>query len=121
MEVERFISEFKLLWKKGYRAHLNLESHAGEAWIGLHVNLGPGPSGQPVHSHQQPHQPNHCSPSRQRRRERRAAARAATTEKVDVVPDNTDHQQSAEIAVKDIVISHILNFVWISFVLELTQ
>ena len=29
----------KLLWSAGYSAHLDLDSHAGEAWVGLRVVL----------------------------------------------------------------------------------
>ena len=53
-------------------AHLNVETHAGEAWVNLHARLGQAPFPWPLQSHNQRHQ---NSPSRQRRRARRATAR----------------------------------------------
>ena len=71
----------KLLWSAGYSAHLDLDSHAGEAWVGLRVRLGPSPAHGHLHHHFRP-QPfqKHESPSRQRRRARRDAARRAQAE-----------------------------------------
>ena len=69
-------------------AHLNIETHAGQAWVGLHVRLGhaPGPL------HHQPHSPpthrNKNSPSRQRRRARRAAAK----KKAEEAPEENDRK-----------------------------
>ena len=48
-------------------AHLDLDTHAGQAWVGLRVKLDT-PSNVNNYSH---------TTSRQRRRERRAAARVA--------------------------------------------
>ena len=44
-ELETFVQKFRHLWKSGLDAQLNLEAHAGEAWVGLHLRLGqePGP------------------------------------------------------------------------------
>ena len=44
-ELETFVDKFRRLWKAGRDAHLDLESHAGQAWVGLRVRLGhePGP------------------------------------------------------------------------------
>ena len=39
-EVYSFISKFHQLWKAGVTAHLNLDTHAGQAWVGLRVQLG---------------------------------------------------------------------------------
>jgi hypothetical protein len=73
-EVDSFIQKFKQLWKSGYSAHLDLDTHSGKAWVGLRVRLGhvPGPF---HHQVQQPRTRTRDSPSRQRRRARRAAAR----------------------------------------------
>ena len=71
-ELDTFINKFHQLWKAGLTAHLDLDTHAGNAWVGLRVQLGhqvPGPSHHPVHP---PHQ---VSSSRERRRARRLAAR----------------------------------------------
>ena len=32
--------KFKTLWKSGYDAHLDIDSHAGQAWVGLRLRLG---------------------------------------------------------------------------------
>ena len=53
-----------------------MESHAGQAWVGLHLRLGHGPG--PPHQVQTvlpKTSRNRDNPSRQRRRARRAAAR----------------------------------------------
>ena len=74
-EVDTFIRKFNQLWQAGLTAHLDLDTHAGSAWVGLRVQLGhvaPGPLHQPVHQ-QQPFRK--VSPSRERRRARRLAAR----------------------------------------------
>ena len=68
-----FLQKFYQLKKAGLSAHLDLDTHAGEAWVGLRVRLGH--EGGPLH---QPHIPTkRDSPSRQRRRARRAASRHA--------------------------------------------
>ena len=61
---------------------LDLETHAGNAWVGLRVQLGHVPG----HSHHQFHSPfpqfkKQVSPSCQRRRVRRSAAQQAGAEK----------------------------------------
>ena len=76
-ELQSFISKFHHLWEAGYTAHLNLDTHAGQAWVGLRVQLGqvPGPG------HQQPDQPptfHRRSPAYHRRQERRRSAKAAS-------------------------------------------
>ena len=77
--------QFKNLWKSGFDAHLDIESHAGQAWVGIHVRLGHEPG--PAQQHQ--HFPSHLDrkprdgPSRQRRRARRAAARAERADPVE--------------------------------------
>ena len=90
-ELDTFVDKFKQLWISGLDAHLDVESHAGQAWVGLRLHLGyvPGPLLHP------PHNPRRArdSPARQRRRARRAAARqehveetsSEETEKVDNV------------------------------------
>ena len=72
-EVDSFVRKFHRLWKAGLTAHLDLDTHAGNAWVGLRVQLG--------HVHGPLHQQGHpqifrkVSPSRLRRCERRLAAR----------------------------------------------
>ena len=76
-ELNTFVFKFKHLWKSGLDAHLDLECHAGQAWVGIRVRLGHEPE---PHHHHHPHIPpqprrTRDGPSRQRRRARRAAAR----------------------------------------------
>ena len=76
-EIDNFVKKFYQLWNAGHTAHLDVDTHAGNAWVGLRVQLGHAPG--PLHHH--PHPPffqaqkKTVSPSRQRRRARRAAAR----------------------------------------------
>ena len=75
-ELNSFVHKFHQLWNAGYSAHLNLDTHAGRAWVGLRVQLGHAPGHVHHHLHHpfpQPHK-KPDSPSRQRRRARRAAA-----------------------------------------------
>ena len=72
-ELDSFVLKFKQLWKAGVEAHLAVDSHAGQAWLHLHVPLGqaPGPN------HEVQKLKNKNNPSRQRRRVRREAVRIA--------------------------------------------
>ena len=76
-ELDTFIHKFKTLWNSGLDANLNVETHAGQAWVSLRVQLGKAPG--PLHPHFPHHKPRH-SPSRERRRVRRADARRKTAE-----------------------------------------
>ena len=98
-ELDSFVQKFHQLWKAGLNAHLDLDTHAGIAWVGLRVQLGHVPG--PLH-HQAP-QKNQDSPSRQRRRDRRAAARnskAEEAEQTETVDDEVLNEQSGDIAEK---------------------
>ena len=81
-ELDSFLHKFHQMWSAGHSAHLNLETHAGNAWVGLRVQLGHAHG----HHHHQHHpqfpqsNKNQESPSRQRRRARRTAARQADAE-----------------------------------------
>ena len=86
---------FRCLWNSGFDAHLELDSHAGQAWVSLRVRLGhaPGPlQAQAPFPHPQKRTRN--GPSRQRRRARRAAARAEQL--VDNANDDTEDVVNAE-------------------------
>ena len=39
-ELESFLTKFRCLWNTGFDAHLELDSHAGQAWVSLHVRIG---------------------------------------------------------------------------------
>lgn len=79
-EVDSFVRKFHQLWSQGITAHLDLDTHAGEAWVGLRVHLGhvPGPPHGPVF----PSPYKHVPPSRQRRRARREAERKNKSEEI---------------------------------------
>ena len=48
-EPDKFLQKFYQLKKAGLSAHLDLDTHAGEAWVGIRVRLRhePGPLHQP--------------------------------------------------------------------------
>lgn len=95
-ELETFVQKFQQLWKAGHNAHLDLESHAGVAWVGLRVQLGhaPGPQHQQVH----PQFSKKVSPSRQRRRTRRAAERNVNRdENTEVAEEVTSNNANLEV------------------------
>ena len=77
-ELNNFVVKFHQLWQAGFNAHLNVDSHAGYAWCGLRVDLGPAPA-PPRHPQQHQVRPGgrRHAPSYRRRLEARAAARAA--------------------------------------------
>ena len=77
-ELNKFILKFKVLWKSGLDAHLDLDCHAGQAWVGLRLRLGgvgqQSPRGHGVDRHFYD-EGRRVGGSRLRRRERRAAER----------------------------------------------
>ena len=79
-EATSLNNKFKQLWLAGIDTKLVFETHAGQAWANLNVQLGQAPG--PL-LHPQVHPPHHRkkeSPSRQRRRAKRAAARNKSAE-----------------------------------------
>ena len=76
-ELDTFLQKFKQLWHSGHSAHLDLDSHAGHAWVGLRVRPGHAPG--PLHQ-QLPKRRTRDGPSRQRRRARRAEDRKRQAE-----------------------------------------
>jgi hypothetical protein len=124
-ELETFVQKFHQLWSTGKSAHIDLDTHAGRAWVGLRVQLGHVPG--PLH-HQLRHPPypkvhkKKDSPSRQRRRARRAAAQKVNAEEVvdketdeEKVPsENAEQANESELipaSVKDVVIEAADNVV----------
>ena len=84
-ELDSFIKKFNQLWKAGFTVHLDLDAHAGKAWVGIRAQLGHA-HGQ---VHHQVHHPSsshssHRGPAYQRRQERRrqVAQAAAAAEQV---------------------------------------
>ena len=76
-ELDTFFQKFKQLWHSGHSAHLDVDTHAGHAWVGLRVRLGQAPG--PL-QHQLPKTRTRDGPSRQRRRARRAEDRKRQAE-----------------------------------------
>ena len=86
-KLHSFINIFHQLWKDGDTAHLDLNTHAGQAWINLRTPLGhysqyppqyPPFTPQTPTNHQYPHHSHTTrSPSYFRRQRRRKAAKAA--------------------------------------------
>ena len=74
-ELDSFVQKFQQLWKSGITAHLDLDTHAGYAWVGLRAQLGHVPPGPP---HVPTSQPRHRGPSYWRRQQKRQAARVAS-------------------------------------------
>ena len=82
MELDSFVQKFHQLWNAGISAHLDLETHAGRAWVGLRAQLGHAP-GHLSHHHRPPFPqppPKQENPSRQHCRARREAARKSKVE-----------------------------------------
>ena len=75
-ELDSFVRKFHQLWNDGFTAHLDLDTQAGNAWVGLRINLGHVPG--PIHGHVAPFR--HVPPSRLRRQARREAARKNSAE-----------------------------------------
>ena len=73
-ELDSFVKKFKDLWKSGIGAHLDIDTYAGQAQVGLRVRLGHEP-GPPCHQEHEPRLKSRNGPSRQRRQERRAQER----------------------------------------------
>ena len=50
-ELDSFFKKFHHLWKAGFTVHLDLDAHAGKAWVGICAQLGhaPGPVHRQVH------------------------------------------------------------------------
>ena len=95
-ELDTFVFKFKHLWKSGLDAHLDLECHAGQAWVGIRVRLGHEPG--PHHHPHIPPQPRRTrdGPSRQRRRARRAAARQEHAEEAIEENEETNENEAEE-------------------------
>ena len=90
-ELNSFLFKFHQLIKSGATAHLDVDTHAGQAWVGLRVMLGPLQH-QPVQRHR--------SPSYFRRQERRRAARQSSEESDNVVAEEVATGSTEDNAVK---------------------
>ena len=117
-ELDTFVRKFHQLWNDGLTAHLDLDTHAGNAWVGLRLQLGqvPGPPHQEVQPVPQQIHRKFESLSRQRRHARRAAARAenpTNNEAVEAVEEENE-KEATEVVDKineDVVEIHDETFV----------
>jgi hypothetical protein len=98
--LDSVIKKFHQLWKAGFTVHLDLDAHAGKAWVGIRAQLchplGP--------EHQQIHHP-FSSPSsqrgtvyqqRQERRRQAAEAAAAAKQAAQVEAEHADKAADTE-------------------------
>ena len=113
-ELDSFVKKFHQLWKAGVTVHLDLDAHAGQAWVGIRAQLGqaPGPV-QQVH-HPFSSRPPHRGPSYERRQERRRqAAQAAaktgssTASKVSEQKTNDDMPAAEACIESDTVVENV--------------
>ena len=86
-ELNSFLVKFYQLRKSRVTAHFDVDTHAGQAWVGLRVMLGPI-----QHLPAQRHQ----SPSYFRRQERRRAARQSSEESDRVVAEEVATDSNEE-------------------------
>ena len=84
-EIDKFVLKFKSLWKSGLTAHLDLDAHAGEAWVGLRLRVGGVSASYTFYPSR-----SRTSPSREQRREKRATARNGQND------DQTLHEAQEE-------------------------
>ena len=97
-QFESFVGKFQQLWLAGETAHLNLETHAGQAWVGLRVQVRdfPGPAQQDHYWHHYFAKPSQRSPAYHHRQEKRQAAHAAATvekhQKMESVTEQIDDE-----------------------------
>ena len=96
-ELNNFVVKFHQLWQAGFNAHLNVDSHAGHAWCGLRVDLGPAPGPQ---QHQVRPGGRRHAPSYRRRLDARAAARAANSKKAEEATEDATETAEQAAAVK---------------------
>ena len=89
-ELQSFLWKFHQLRKSGVTAHLDVDTHAGQAWVGLRVMLGPI-------QHQPSSMQRHRSPSYFRRQEKRRAARQSSEESDKVVAGDAATKVNEEI------------------------
>ena len=78
-ELDSFLKMFHQLRKAGRTAHLDVDTHAGQAWVGLRVMLGSDKNQQQYQSSSS----RHRSPSYYRRQERRKAAKQSVDDEAE--------------------------------------
>ena len=98
--VRSFVEKFHHLWRDGQSAHLNLDCHAGEAWVGLRLRLGQLRGGGPQQNHDD--KVRRRGPGYSRRLERRAAQRAAAAGEPQVQTVEPVHAEQAQTGVDQV-------------------
>ena len=99
-ELDSFVQKFNQLWKAGLTAHLDLDCHAGNAWVGLRVQLGPVPPGPNHHPYHHVPPPRYRGPSYSRRLEKRRAARCQASPLQSPTAEVSDNQSDKSEAVE---------------------
>ena len=89
-ELKSYIQKFKQLRGAGLTAHLDLDTHAGQAWVGLRVMLNP----VKLKTNEKPQK--YRSPSYFRRQERRKAARTQSAAERSQSPESAAEVQETE-------------------------
>ena len=102
-ELDTFVSKFQQLWNAGYNAHLDIDAHAGNALVGLLVQLGhvPGPFHHQVPPPFSSIQKKTESSSCQRCCARHTAERIAAAEKASGPEEKTNKQPNDHIEAID--------------------
>ena len=109
IKLHYFLNISHQLWKAGETSHLELHTHAGQAWLGLRTPLGyynqphqytpyqPHPPQTSKDHQQSPYSHTKRSPSYYRRQQRRKAAMAAdvtTTNTINTSAEQVDHTEA---------------------------
>ena len=97
-QLDSFVQHFKQLWQSGRSAHLDIDTCAGQAWVGLRVRLGQGdgPLHQAQHQVKVPRRSRN-GPSRERRRCRRLAERQKNAEEASSLePKETETNEKVD-------------------------
>ena len=90
-EIDDFLYKFYQLQKAGFTAHFDLDTNAGQAWVGLRVMLGTSHKEQKQSTIRK--RKNKRGPAYERRQERRQAERAkksVNAEKAEAVVDKAE-------------------------------
>ena len=103
IKIHSFIDIFHQLWKAGETAHLDLNTHAGQAWISLRTPLGhygqphqyppqypPYPPQTPTHHQYPPYSHTNRSPSYFHRQQRWKATKAANDTTTNTVNNSAE-------------------------------
>ena len=101
-ELDTFVKKFPQLWNDGVTAHLDLDTHAGDAWVGFRVRLGP----VPVPLHHEVHPYHQEVP----RKEKANVVRATDTE-AEEANEVAKETTSEETVAVDAVVEHAANHV----------